>query len=119
MVSKAGFQTLARNLQGTFGDFFEPRTFQNPPVFNVVTETTTAGSTDTVRAVRLEYDSKQVDGEIITIKDFKLMALVEDFQNVDPKRQGVTVTVDGNTCQVIDAKKDPADAAWTLQVRAL
>lgn len=119
MVTKATFTTLATKLQGTFSDFFDPRTFQNPPSYNVVTEVETPGATDTVGAVRVEYDASQWDGQQIQVGDFKLLALVADFVNVDPQTDGVTVTVDDKTCQIIRAEKDAAEAMWTLQVRAL
>ncbi len=119
MVTRASFQSLAESLQTTFADFFIDRTFTAPSSYDPVTDTVTAGATETVSAVRMDYDASQVDGQIIQKLDFKLLALVNDFSAVDPRVDGVKVDVDGTGCQVINAEKDAAEAVWTLQVRAL
>lgn len=119
MVTRASFQSLATKLQTTFADFFIERTFTAPSAYDPITDTVTAGATEPVRAVRMDYEASQVDGQIIQRLDFMLLALVNDFSAIDPRVDGVNVNVDGTDCQVINAEKDAAEAVWTMQVRTL
>jgi hypothetical protein len=119
MVTRADFQGVASDIKTTFADFFLPRVFSLPGSFDPITETETGGATETVDAMREEYEAGQIDGQAIQSKDFKLLALANDFDTINPKTDGLTVSVDGTECQVIHAEKDAADAVWTIQVRAL
>lgn len=119
MVTRSDFQNVAADIKTTFADFFVPRVFTLPGSFDPITEQETGGVTETVDAMRDKYDARQVDGAAIQVKDFKLLAMVNDFIAINPKTDGLKVNVDGVECQVIDAEKDPADAVWTIQVRAL
>lgn len=119
MVTRARFQSLAERLQTKYADFFISRTFKTPGGYDPTADEITEGSTENVGAVREEYDARQVDGDKIQTLDFKLLALVADFETINPRTDGPEVNVDGTQCQVIRAEKDAADAVWVMQVRAL
>ncbi|HAD31527.1 MAG: hypothetical protein CL578_22400 [Alteromonadaceae bacterium] len=119
MVTRADFQGIAADIKTTFSDFFLPRVFTLPGAVDPITEQETGGATETVDAVREEYQARQIDGQAIQSRDFKLLALVNNFTEINPKTDGLKVNVDGVDCQVVRAEKDAADAVWIIQVRGL
>lgn len=120
MVTKATFQTLAANLEAdAFADFFDARTFSNPDFTHPVTGVVTAGTSESVGAVRIDYTAEQFQNQQIQARDFQLLARVQAFSAVDPKVTGTTVLVDSIECQIVTAQKDAAEAVWTFQVRPL
>lgn len=120
-ITKQKFVDLAAKLaRETFADFFIERSFTIPEVKNPVTGVVTQPAvTEQVTCVRIDYQARQVDGQVIQVGDFQLIAEVARFQSINPKTNGVRVTVDGIECQIINAQVDAADAAWVLQVRQL
>lgn len=120
-VTKQKFVDLAAKLaRQTFSDFFVERPFTVPEIKNPVTGVVTQPAvTEQVYCVRIDYQARQVDGQVIQVGDFQLIAEVARFQVINPKTNGVRVTVGGIECQIVNAEKDAADAAWVLQVRQL
>lgn len=125
-TTKAEFQAVAAELfNDEFADFAPARTFTKPGsggTYDPVTETTTGGTpavNESIPCIREDYRASQYDGVQIQVGDFKLLAQVSSFVAITPRTDGVTVDVDGVTCQIVSAEKDAADAVWTMQVRAL
>ncbi|AIM40771.1 putative structural protein [Idiomarinaceae phage Phi1M2-2] len=120
-VTRQQFQNLAAQLaRDTFGDFFPKRTFTQPEVVNPVTGTVTRPAfSESVPAIREEYEARQVDGQVVQVGDFKLLTEVAQFDAINPRTDGLQVSVDGVQCRVIRAEKDAADAMWVIQVRQL
>lgn len=83
---------------------YSPSTGQLPP------------ATETVSCIREEYTAKQKDGTIIQRNDFMLMAQVADFSALTPRTDGVTVTVDGIECTIVDID-NTFDIVYIMQVR--
>lgn len=120
-VTPQQFKDLATRLTtDTFGAFFVERTFTAPAGgYDPITGTSTPGASESVPTYRQDYDERQFDGQAIQRGDFKLLARVDEFTTVDPSVDGVTVDVDGVTCQIVQVMKDGADAMYTMQVRKL
>lgn len=117
-TTKSEFQDLAAELKAEFQDFFIARTFAAPSGYDPVTEMQVPGATESVECLREDYTTGQIDGQSIMKNDFKLLVVAADFSVIQPKTDGLKVTVDGKSCTVVSANLDAADAVWTLQVRA-
>ena len=116
-TTQAEFQLTAIELKDEFADFFKPLVFSLPGVTNPITGAVTAGATETIDALREDYDSAQIDGQIIRSTDFKLLVLASDVDSINLRAAGLRVAVDGKSCQVISVALDAANAVYTLQVR--
>jgi hypothetical protein len=119
-TTKAEFLELADDLiDDEFAEFFTSRDFTLKSGYDPMTGGYSSTITLPVLAARIEYDTMQVDGSLIQVGDFQLLAKVSEFTTLQPRTDGLQVDVDGVLCQVIRATKDPADAAWIMQVRAV
>jgi hypothetical protein len=119
-VTRQQFQAVAANLaQEVFADFFIDRVFTIAGGTNPITGAPISGTTFTVPMVRDDYNAAEFQSQPIEVGDFKLLGEVAAFGNNNPKANGLQVNVDGVQCRVINARKDPADAVWELQVRKL
>lgn len=116
-LSKEKFQAVATRIKNKSGNLFTPVVFSMPGVTNPITGAVTAGATETIDALREDYDSAQIDGQIIRSTDFKLLVLASDVNSINLRAPGLRVVVDGKSCQVISAAIDAANAVYTLQVR--
>jgi hypothetical protein len=88
------------------------------PSYNPTSDSITDSYTDyTVNALPSGYNSREVNGDTILDTDEKLQILVEDLENVTPKRNDLVLRGDSVRWEVIHVHKDAADALWTLQVR--
>ncbi|MDX1453630.1 MAG: hypothetical protein R3183_13805 [Oleiphilaceae bacterium] len=115
---KSEFTELADELlNDEFADFLLSVTFELPGGTDPVDGTTTAGASDTVNALREDYTAREIDGNIIQSGDYKLLVENAQFANVDPRKSGITATVEGVKVNLNNAELDSADAAWTLQMR--
>lgn len=124
MTTRAKFQGIADKLFTKFADLVKPAVFTKPgtggtldPITGIVTGGT-AAVTANAGAIREDYTAREVDGQKIQVNDFKLLVRVQEL-TLDPRTDSVTVSVDGDTCNIITANKDAADAVWTLQVRKI
>ena len=66
--------------------------------------------------IRIDYEADEVDNAAVKPKDFKLMIPVDDLTPT-PEIDHLVV-IDSVEHNVVDFNKDPADAVWTIQVRA-
>lgn len=115
-TTQAEFQAVASELKEEFADFFKPRVFSLAGSYSPSTGNTPP-TTETVDAMREEYNQSQIDGQSIKANDFMLLAVVSDFTTIVPTTNGLKVTVDSVECSVIRAVKDAANATWVIQVR--
>ena len=122
MTTRAKFQGIADKLFTKFADLVKPAVFTKPgtggtldPITGVVTGGT-AAVTANAGAIREDYTAREFDGQKIQVNDFKLLVRVQEL-TLDPRTDSVTVAFDGDTCNIMHADKDAADAVWTLQVR--
>lgn len=116
-VTRKKFQDVAVKIKAKFADFFISREFKIETGFDPITRVASTSVIDNVECMRENYDQSQIDGQSIQINDFKLLALNEDFSTLLPTVNGLKVTVDGKSCDVIDSNLDAANAMWTIQVR--
>lgn len=115
-TTQAEFKAVASELKVEFSDFFKPVVFSLAGSYSPSTGNSLA-TTETVDVMREEYKQSQIDGQTIQSNDFMLLALVSDFNVIEPKTGGLKVSVDGLDCSVVKASKDAANAVWTIQVR--
>jgi len=120
-LTQTKFKSVAAKLfaKAKAGNLTQLVTFATQGGTDPVTGATTAGASDTVDVVREDYQANEIDGSIVMQGDFKLLAEFDSFVNLDPRSSGITATVDGVDVRLMDAQKDAADAAWTLQMRKL
>lgn len=117
-VTKKKFQKIAKKmLSGIFKDFLEVCPMYNVTANNWNTEgETKVFQTPELSFIRIEYDVKQVDGQLIQASDFMLIG---EYQSLS-----IAVAVDKTTLiyknenyQIKNVDVDPADATIILQVR--
>lgn len=116
-VTRKKFQDVAKKIKAKFADFFISREFSLDGGFDPLTRLPASTVTDNVECLREEYEQAQVDGQKIQGDDFKLLALPSDFSTLTPNTSGLKVTVEGKSCEVIEASIDAASAMWIIQVR--
>lgn len=115
--NRAKFDGVVSKVRSKFPDLFNATVFTLSGGFDPLTRLTSTTVTETVGAAREDYEANQIDGQMIKSNDFKLIAQKSDFKLINPKKSGLKAYVDGVDCTVVSAKLDPADAAWTIQVR--
>lgn len=119
MASKAGFKRLAKGLiNNTFADFRVSCAFELLGDYDPVTESNAAPLSDTILCIREEFKAYQIDGQIVQVNDFKILAEFDNFTSLSPRTDGVLVTVNGLSCSIISAPLDAADAVYTIHMRA-
>jgi len=74
-------------------------------------------TTYAVRGFVEDFDTRMIDGTIITAKDRKVTILGHGL-TVEPAPQD-KITIESKTYQVVHVKRDPAAATYTLHVRGL
>jgi len=122
MTTRAKFQGIADKIFTKFADLVKPAVFIKPGTGGTqdpITGVVTGGSPPIVNSagtIREDYTAREVDGQKIQVNDFKLLVRAQEL-TLDPRTDSVTVAFDGNSCNIINASKDAADAVWTLQVR--
>ncbi len=117
-VSKKKFQKIAKKiLNGVFKDFLEPCPVYNVTGINYASQTeTTETQTPVLSFIRIDYESKQVDGQLILANDFMLIGEYQVL-SIEVKVDQSTIVYKGENYQIKNVDIDPADATIILQVR--
>ena len=124
MTTRAKYQGVADKLFTKFADLVKPAVFTKPGTAGIIDPqdgSITGETPDIVSnagAIREDYTAREVDGQKIQINDFKLLVRVQEL-TLDPRTDSVKLAFDGDTCNIITASKDAADAVWTFQVRKI
>jgi hypothetical protein len=113
---RAEFVELAAELIGDeFADFTYDCVLTTVTGWNNTTQTETS-ITQTIPAIRMDFESSEFDGEAIMVNDYMLIA----------ERQPITIPLDpgatdctyrGDSLDIIDTTVDPADATIIFHVR--
>ena len=115
-TTKAEFQALAAELIGDeFEDFAETTVLTKTTGFDYATQAATT-TTQTFTTIRLEYETKQFDGQLIKIGDYMLIGERQLLATM-PTPDNTTVTRAGEVCNFLRSSLDPADAAIIMHVR--
>ena len=114
----SSFVELAQRLIDKFGTEWIYR-FVNKGVYDPANNTRTIDSTDdtVVQAVRLDYEKKQIDGEVVKRGDFRL--IVETKDGFTPNTEG-KMLYDGKEWQIVEIlEQRPADTViyYEMQMR--
>lgn len=118
--SQSKFQDLAKRMFITAGDVKINVTYKSVTegAFNPTTDARAETTiSKVVLAIVTDYDQKTIDGVNIKQTDRMVRILVEDLPGITPKLNDVIV-IGSITHDVINKKVDPANAVWTIQVRA-
>lgn len=118
-LSKAKFKATANKIfsKAKSGNLTESATFRLAGSIDPITEEETGSYTETVQAIIESYNKKEIDGQQIQANDLKMLILADDFTGIDPRVDGMTVSVNGSTLTIMGAEIDTAKAVWTVQVR--
>jgi hypothetical protein len=119
VATQADFKSLADSLiNGTFSDFRQTCVFELLGSYDPVTETNAASATNTIKCIRLEFNAMQKNNSVIQRDDFMLLAEFDKFTNLSPRTDGVIVTIQGVANSIVSTELDPANAVYTIHVRA-
>ena len=114
---KSEFVELAAELIGDeFADFAEPTQIDRLGGWNNTTQTSTIDSTVTIPTIRLEFEAKQFDNDLIKVGDYKLVGEY-DLLTFLPSPSNCIATRLGVVCEIKKIIADPADATIMLHVR--
>jgi len=120
-LTKAKFQALATKLiNKTFGDFRDTLVMRT--LDDVVYGSDQTYTNETGLAIPTSIDSKQFESQMIELGDFKLITDAAQWSTV-PKVGDVDLIFGGTQWPTVnltikDVKKDAANAAYTMIVRA-
>lgn len=117
-ITKKKFQKIAKKmLSGVFKDFLEACPIYNIRGINYETQREEKEyQSPVVSFIRIDYEAKDVDGQLIQSKDFMLIAEYQALSiavNVDTS----TLVYKNENYQIKKVDIDPADATIILQVR--
>ncbi len=114
MVNRAVFQAAAVRLFDTFGDLIEDVTYTKPGAWDIVTETQTPASTETVRIKAAPFKRQEIDGDNVMVGD--LNALIIQAEITATPEMDDTVLWDGVT-YLVRAVENVHQVTWRLQLR--
>lgn len=117
-ITKNKFQKIAKKLlRGVFKDFLEVCPIYNVTGTDYATQTETKEyQTPEISFIRIDYDQKQVDGQLILANDFMLIGEYQ-LLSIEVKVDESTIVYKGENYQIKNLDIDPADASIILQVR--
>lgn len=118
MALKSIFKGAAQTIFTALDDVKISVTYQvKSSSYTPATGRVTLGETDYVitNCIRLDFEADEIDGLAVKPEDFQLMIPVDDL-DVTPAIDDY-ILIDSVPHNVVNYKKDPADAVWTIQVR--
>jgi len=124
-TSKQEFIDVFTELRTEFPDAVRSCIFKRPSVggtYDPRTEETTGGEpaiNETLHGIADEFSLGQYDGMKIQVGDGVIMALDNEFEQLTPRTDNVTVDIDGVEHQIVASNTDPMRVVWTVQVRRL
>lgn len=113
---RSEFVELAAELIGDeFADFAYDCVLTNATGWDNSTQTATT-ETQTIKAIRLDFQSKDFDGQKIMVGDYLLIA---EFQpiTIQLRPDSTECAYRGESLEIKDTAIDPADATITFHVR--
>ena len=119
-LSKTKFQAVAAKLfqKASDGDLIVSCKFELLGDYDPVLETSTASISETINCIREEYNEMSMNGQNVQRGDYKLLAQYVDFTKLDPRTDGVNLTINGKSTTIAHAELDAADAVYTIHVKA-
>ncbi len=117
-TSPQEFIDLAAELIGDeFAAFADNCVLLNATGWNNVTQTATT-ETQTVKAIRIDYKARDIDGESVQINDYMLIAQFSPI-TISVRPDSTTCTFKTENLQIKNVNIDPAGATIIMQVRRL
>jgi len=119
-LSKTKFQSVAAKLfqKASDGDLIISCVFELLGDYDPVLETNAASITETIDCIREEYSEMSRNNDNIQRGDYKLLAQYVDFTKLDPRTDGVKLTINDKVTTIAHAELDAADAVYTIHVKA-
>lgn len=116
---KSEFVDLANELiDDEFADFQSSTVINQYGTFDYDTQTAAVTATSTTGTIRLEFETRQFDGQKVLVGDYMLIGERAELSFV-PRPDNCKCTRDGATLDIIRVEIDPADATFMLHVRPL
>ena len=113
----ASAQALAKSLiGGTFSAFAEPCILTNATEWDNVAQAATE-STQTIKAIRQEFNAREIDGQSVMVNDYKLIAEFKPI-TIPVRTDSTTCSFRGEKLLIVDIK-NIYDSAIVMQVRRL
>lgn len=118
-LNQAEFQATADEIfaDAIDGNITKPATFSLPGFYDPITDTQKTPYSETVDAIVESYNSGQIDGQLIQQNDKMILVRNSQFKAINPRTDGMTLTINGSELVIVSAELDPADVVWTVQVR--
>jgi len=113
------FKAAAQTIFTALGDVKISVTYRIRTMgYSPATGRTSPSDTDyaITNCIRIDYRADEIDGVAVKPKDFKLMIPVDDLTPTPEVDH--FILIDSVIHNVVSFEKDPADAVWTIQVRA-
>jgi hypothetical protein len=118
MSTPQTFINLAAKLIGNkFASFAKPCVFTNATGWNDATQTATT-ETQTVKAIRIDYKARDINGQSVQINDYMLIAQFSPI-TIPVRADSTTCTFKTEKLQIKNINIDPAGATIIMQVRRL
>lgn len=113
---RSEFIALAAELIGDeFSDFTQPCILTNVTGWNNATQTATT-ETQTVDAIRIDFQSRDFDGQKIMVNDYMLIAQRQPI-TIPVRPDSTECTFGGEALIIKDVNIDPAGATIIMHVR--
>jgi len=117
-TSPQDFIDLAAELIGDeFAAFADDCVLLNATGWNNVTQAATT-ETQTVKAIRIDYKARDINGESVQINDYMLIAQFS-LITIPVRTDSTTCTFRAEKLQIKNVNIDPAGATIIMQVRRL
>lgn len=119
-LSKTKFQAVAAKLfqKAKAGDLVIQCKFELFGEYDPILETNAASITETIDCIREDYSEMSLNNDNIQRGDYKLLAQHVSFTKLDPRTDGVKLTINGKSTTIAHAELDAADAVYTIHVKA-
>ena len=118
-LSQAKFISTADKLfaKAKAGNLTRVAVFSLPGDYDPLTDIIGDPYSETVDAIIEKYNKREIDGQLVQSNDLKLLVRNSQLMAIDPRTDGMTLSINGSSLTIIDADIDPANAVWTIQVR--
>lgn len=119
-LSKTKSQAVAAKLfqKAKDGDLIVSCKFELLGEYDPILETNAASITETIDCIREGYSEMSLNNDNVQRGDYKLLAQYLDFTKLDPRTDGVKLTINGKITTIAHAELDAADAVYTIHVKA-
>ena len=111
------FIDLAAELFEEFADFADDCVLLNVTGWNNITQTATT-ETQNIKAIRIDYKARDINGESVQINDYMLIAEFTPI-TIPVRPDSTTCTFKTEKLQIKNVTIDPAGATIIMQVRRL